>query len=47
MKLTFNIGTGQTVTHNLTNNIVEYITVNNGTVVKITTCGCDKGGQDE
>lgn len=43
MKLTFNTGSGQTVTYNLMNNIVEYITVNNGTMVKVITCGCGEG----
>lgn len=43
MKLTFNIGAGQTFNYDLTNNIVEYITVNNGTMVKVVACGCDKG----
>lgn len=43
MKLTFNTGAGQTVNYDLTNNIVEYITVNNGTMVKVVACGCGKG----
>ena len=36
MKPTFNTGTGQTFNYDLTNNI-------NGTMVKVTACGCDKG----